>query len=116
MANNLERVGSLWVGNELSNLEILSIRSFILNNHPYHLYVYNDIKNLPEGVTLEDANKIVPEKDIFRAPGSNGRPGSLGAFSDYFRFFLIISFMVFEKLNELELWVISFACITLNFL
>jgi hypothetical protein len=84
--NNLERVGSLWVGNKLSNLEILSIRSFILNDHPYHLYVYNDIENLPEGVILEDANKIVPEKDIFRAPGSNGRPGSLGAFSDYFRF------------------------------
>ena len=86
MKNNLEKIGSLWVGDKLSNLEILSIKSFILNGHPYHLHVYNDIKNIPEGVILEDANKIVPEKDIFYAPGSNGRPGSLGAFSDYFRF------------------------------
>tara|TARA_Y100000389_G_C17465810_1_gene525413 strand:- start:3 stop:743 length:741 start_codon:yes stop_codon:yes gene_type:complete len=86
MKNNLEKIGSLWVGDKLSNLEILSIKSFILNGHPYHLHVYNDIENIPEGVILEDANKIVPEKDIFYAPGSNGRPGSLGAFSDYFRF------------------------------
>jgi hypothetical protein len=86
MKKNLEKIGSLWVGDKLSNLEILSIKSFILNGHPYHLHVYNDIENIPEGVILEDANKIVPEKDIFYAPGSNGRPGSLGAFSDYFRF------------------------------
>ena len=84
--SNLDRVGSLWVGNKLSNLELLSIKSFILNDHPYHLYVYNDIENLPEGVILEDANRIVPESDIFYSPGSNGRPNSLGAFSDYFRF------------------------------
>ena len=86
MEINLEKVGSLWVGTKLSNLEILSIKSFILNGHPYHLHVYNDIENVPEGVILEDANKIINEKDIFYAPGSNGRPGSLGAFSDYFRF------------------------------
>jgi len=86
MKNNLERIGSLWVGNKLSNLELLSINSFIMNGHPYHLYVYEEIENLPSGVIIEDANRIIKEKDIFRAPGSNGRPGSLGAFSDYFRF------------------------------
>ena len=41
-------VQSLWIGNALSELEILSINSFLKNSHDFHLYVYDDIKNVPE--------------------------------------------------------------------
>lgn len=82
---NLDRVASLWVGNKLSEMEILSIQSFISNGHPYHLYVYDQIDNIPRGVIVEDANKIIPKKDIFYAPGPDGKM-HLGSFSDIFRY------------------------------
>ena len=33
-----------------SVLEQLSIRSFLSHGYPYHLYVYNDVRGVPEGV------------------------------------------------------------------
>ena len=35
MTNTIQ---GLWIGNELSNIELLSINSFIRNGHTYHLY------------------------------------------------------------------------------
>ena len=37
-------IQSLWIGTELSNLERLSIKSFIDNGHTYHLYVIKTLK------------------------------------------------------------------------
>lgn len=85
MYKNIDRVGSLWIGKTLSKIEILSIQSFISNGHSYHLYVYDDIDNVPSDVKLEDANSIISKEDIFYAPGPFGGK-SLGAFSDYFRY------------------------------
>jgi len=82
----LDKVGSLWIGKSLSNVEKLSMSSFVANGHDYHLYVYDDVEGIPEGVIIDDANKVVPEKDIFYSLTSDGKPGGLGAFSDYFRF------------------------------
>ena len=31
-------IQSLWIGDKLSNMEILSMKSFLHNNHNYHLY------------------------------------------------------------------------------
>ena len=49
-------VQGLWIGTPLSKMEILSIKSFLQNGHPYHLYVYHRVDNVPEGVVLKDAN------------------------------------------------------------
>ena len=58
-------IQGLWIGTELSNLERLSIKSFIDNGHTYHLYVYNKIKNVPKRAIIMDANEIINKSEIF---------------------------------------------------
>ena len=75
---------SLWVGNELSRLERLSIASFLAAGHDYHLYTYEDVKGVPTGVTLRDAGEILDSGKIYRH-----RSGSLALFADEFRWELL---------------------------
>ena len=42
-------IQGLWVGPELSVMEQLSVSSFLRHGHQYHLYVYDDVKNVPAG-------------------------------------------------------------------
>jgi len=74
-----DTIQSLWIGERLSRIEILSIRSFLANGHDYHLYVYSNVEGIPDGVTVRDANTILPEALIFRSQGS------LSIFADWFR-------------------------------
>ena len=80
----MDIIQSLWIGDELSIMEQLSIKSFLYHGHEYHLYTYGSIKNIPDGTTIKDANEIVPENKIFRY-----KNGSVSAFSNYFRFKLL---------------------------
>lgn len=82
MVNDI--VQGLWIGGDLSKMEQLSISSFLKNNHPYHLYTYGSVGNIPEGVEVKDANEIIPEKDIFKI-----REG-YSSFSDFFRWKLVL--------------------------
>ncbi|HEX5732700.1 MAG TPA: glycosyltransferase [Blastocatellia bacterium] len=81
-------IQGLWIGPELSLMERLSIASFLSNGHEYHLYVYDDLRNLPEGATLKDGNEILPASMIFRYE----KHKSFSAFSNFFRYKLL-----FEK-------------------
>tara|TARA_R110002020_G_scaffold133235_3_gene297323 strand:- start:25212 stop:25955 length:744 start_codon:yes stop_codon:yes gene_type:complete len=81
-------IQSLWVGKEISTIEKLSMASFIHNSNDYHLYAYNEIKDLPDGIKLCDANEILPEKEVFCYQTSIGK-GSFSAFSNYFRYKLL---------------------------
>jgi hypothetical protein len=58
-------IQSLWIGTELTTLEKLSLASFLANGHEYHLYAYNNIENIPDGVVIEDANSIIPQSEVF---------------------------------------------------
>lgn len=58
-------VQSLWIGDELSELEIASINSFIQCGHTFHLYVYQKVKNIPKKTIIKDGNVIIPKKEIF---------------------------------------------------
>jgi hypothetical protein len=79
----------LWIG-ELTNLERLAMASFVANGHPVHLYAYEEMVGVPAGVTVMDANAILPEERIFRYSAAAGkRAGSLAPFSDIFRFKLL---------------------------
>ncbi len=81
---------SLWVGPRLRWVETLSIRSFLNTGWRYQLYVYDAPENVPDGVELLDAASIVPRSDLFReSVGSGIHRGSLGAFSDLFRYSLL---------------------------
>jgi len=81
-------IQTLWIGNTLSIMERLSLNSFVKNNMNIVLYTYNNIDNVPEGVTVKDGNEILPEKDIFSYKVGPGK-GSFSAFSNYFRYKLL---------------------------
>lgn len=85
-----EPIQSLWVGGALSAVERLCVSSFLANGHPFHLYVYDDIGNVPVGADLRDAREILPENEIFRL-SRDGDPnvGSLTGFADWFRWELL---------------------------
>ena len=78
-----EIVNGLWIGN-LNDIQILSIISFLKIGHPYHLWLYDIPKNVPEGTIIKDANEIIPKKDIFKHWS-----GSLATFADIFRYKLL---------------------------
>ena len=79
-------IQGLWVGNELSVMEQLSIASFLRNGHAYHLYVYEDVKNIPSGTTIKDGNEILPAARIFQYK----QQASYAGFSNFFRYKLVL--------------------------
>lgn len=83
-----EFVQSLWIGDSLSKVEQLCIKSFLDNGHDFHLYVYNDTKNLPQGTTVCNANDIIPKAEIFTIKTGWGK-GSFAGFADVFRLALL---------------------------
>ena len=79
-------IQGLWIGPELSVMEQLSIASFLRNGHEYHLYVYEDVKNIPSGTTIKDGNEILPESRIFQYK----QQASYAGFSNFFRYKLVL--------------------------
>lgn len=75
---------SLWIGPKLSNMEKLSMQSFIDNGHKYHLYTYGEVDGIPDGVIIKDGNEILDKSEIYRY-----KSGSVSAFSNLFRFTLL---------------------------
>jgi Glycosyltransferase sugar-binding region containing DXD motif len=81
---------SLWVGPKLRWIERLSIKSYLDNGWRFQLYVYDEPQGVPEGCEILDAAAIIPAADVFReGQGSGSHAGSLGAFSDLFRYALL---------------------------
>ena len=79
-------IQGLWIGSELSVMEQLSIASFLQNGHEYHLYVYDELKNVPRGTTIKDANKILPASRIFQYK----HQASYAGFANFFRYKLLL--------------------------
>jgi len=87
-------VHGLWIGTELSHLELLTLHSFVRFGHRFRLWVYDDLSTpVPTGVELCDANEILPRARIFRLAQNDPElglgKGSLGPFSDLFRYMLL---------------------------
>jgi hypothetical protein len=88
-------VHGLWVGSTLSNLEVLTLLSFVNNGHEFRLWTYDDFQSaVPRGVTLCDASNIIPKEKVFRRrhddPVLGIGKGSIGSpFSDLFRYRLL---------------------------
>ena len=59
-------VQSLWVGNDLTDMEKYCIRSFLNTGHEFHLYTYGKIGGIPKGVKIKDGNQIMPAKEVFQ--------------------------------------------------
>lgn len=89
MEKNIDQpIQSLWIGDQLSKVEQLCIRSFIDHGHQFHLYTYGEIKNIPHGAKIFDANSIMPSDAIFRFENGWGK-GSVAGFADIFRLQLL---------------------------
>ena len=58
-------IQSLWIGPELTDMEVYSIKSFLKQGFEFHLYTYDKVKRIPKGTKIKDANKIIPAKEIF---------------------------------------------------
>jgi len=67
-------------------MEQLSISSFLRNGHDYHLYVYDNVKHIPVGTVVRDANEILPSSRIFQYK----RSPSYAGFSNFFRYKLLL--------------------------
>jgi mannosyltransferase OCH1-like enzyme len=79
-------VQGLWIGSGLSVMEQLSINSFLRNGHDYHLYVYDELANIPAGTVIKDASEILPASTIFQY---KERPSYAG-FANSFRYKLLL--------------------------
>lgn len=82
-------IQSLWINGELSTMEHLSIKSFLANGHEYHLYTYDDVKNVPSGAMIKDGNDILSKDKIFKNKKGWAK-GSYSGFSDFFRWHLLM--------------------------
>lgn len=80
----------LWIGDRLSLLEQLSVKSFMSNGHEYHLYIYDHVKNIPSGVVIKNANEIISKKDVYQSEFLIKNKLTYCGFSDYFRFKLLL--------------------------
>jgi mannosyltransferase OCH1-like enzyme len=80
-------IQGLWIGPELSVMERMSIASFLAKGHEYHLYVYDDVKHVPQGVIVRDANEILPSSMIFQYKHSKSYAG----FANFFRYQLLLN-------------------------
>lgn len=66
-------------------MEQICISSFINNGHKYILYAYDNIKNLPEGTIIKDANDIIDKSRVFKYKHHDSYAG----FSNMFRYKLL---------------------------
>lgn len=72
---------SLWIGERLGAVERACLRSVVRQGHRVSLYCYGPPEGVPDGVETRDARDIIPEAAIFR-----NHAGSVGHFSDWFRY------------------------------
>jgi len=81
--DSLACIHSLWIGDRLSPIERLTALSFMRHGHKFVLYVYREVQDVPSGVELRDANKVIPLGEVFLSHGSYAH------FSDWFRWKLL---------------------------
>ena len=79
-------IQGLWIGPELSEMERLSICSFLKNGHEYHLYCYDQVANVPRGTKVKDANEILPRSSVFQYQ----HQASYAGFANFFRYKLLL--------------------------
>ena len=78
--------GTFWAGHRLSAFESACLHSFVARGHPLTLFSFQPVEDVPEGVSLANAQDIVDAASVSRFR-INGRP-SLSHFSDYFRYMM----------------------------
>ena len=85
-STDLPVIQSLWLGPSLSTLEQTALQSFLHHGHEFHLYVYEEVKNVPDSVLLKDAEQILPASRIFKYKHFDSYAG----FANLFRYALLL--------------------------
>lgn len=83
-------IQSMWIGPRLTAMEQMCIKSYLHHGHPFHLYVYQDTADVPDGTVIMDANKIVDGSRVFTYEGSGFGRKSYAGFADVFRYRLLL--------------------------
>jgi hypothetical protein len=80
----LERLNSLWVGEQLGYLEQLTMASALAVRHPFRLYSYavERLRGVPSGVEICDAELVAP----YQALAHYFESGSAALGTDFFRY------------------------------
>jgi len=84
--NNHLIIQCLWIGNQISRMERLSMQSFLKNGYTVHLYSYGHIDGIPDGVIIVNANEIIPADRIFKYKDYDSYAG----FANLFRYKLLM--------------------------
>ncbi len=79
--SQLPEIASLWIGDRLSFLEQLCLKSFVDHGHKTTLYAYENVDGVPKGVELADA-RAVYRGEPFRIHFKHQSPA---IHADYFR-------------------------------
>ena len=96
MTRDNKIVHGMWIGETLSNIELLTIKSFTSNGHTFFLWNYDNPK-VPkiDNLVLKDASEIIPKQFVFSYRNKNkfghGK-GSYAGFSDIFRYKLLYEY------------------------
>lgn len=78
----LAKIHAVWIGNHLGRVHAACLRSFVLHGHSVTLHVYQTPNDVPSGVQLADANKLLPESEVV----AHSKTGNLAIFSDFLRY------------------------------
>jgi hypothetical protein len=81
----LAEIHSLWIGQRLSWIELVSIHSWLEHGHPVTLSSYEQIEGVPNAVCIADAAMILPSSSIIR----HRAVGSFALFANRFRYHLL---------------------------
>ena len=86
----------MWIGNVLSSMEMLTIKSFIANGHAFYLWLY-DSPNIEkiDNLFIMDASDIISREFVFSYKEKNAfghGKGSYAGFSDIFRYKLLYEY------------------------
>jgi hypothetical protein len=86
-----EIIHSVWIGNQISLLEQLSIKLFQMRGFDVCLWLYDECHGVPDNVIIKDASNIMPRKSLFKYEGMpdpnlpNGGIGSYSFWADQFQ-------------------------------
>lgn len=80
----------LWIGSELSPVERLALASFRDHEWDTILYAYEDIQNVPDGITVLDGNEILSAESIFENTFDETPGKTFTTFSNLFRLELLL--------------------------
>lgn len=75
-------VNALWIGNKLGPVHAGCLRSFVRNGHRVVLHVFDKPEDVPDGVELFDAERLMPRSEIVQHQATK----SLALASDIYRY------------------------------